>query len=332
VFVKDQLRLLKNIHDIPSFDAVLKKNHQYPLSASSIEILQLNITKRCNLHCKHCHVEAGPNRNEIMSKETMRKCIKIIESSSIHTIDITGGAPEMNLDLEWLITELSQFNKRLIVRSNLVILENHQYRKFLDIYTLFKVEIVTSLPDIHEDKANRQRGSDFFKHFVSIIKELNKLGYGKHPELQIHIVHNPVGAYLPDRQETIEADYHQQLQLKYGIIFNSLFALTNCPVGRYLDYLINTDNFDDYMQDLHGAYNPQTIDSVMCRKQISVGWDGTLYDCDFNQMLDLSVNHGAPNHIDSFDLKSLINREIVTGNHCFCCTAGSGSSSQGTTV
>lgn len=331
--VKDQIEQIKHIGDNLPFSEKIKEDHKSPLKANKIEILQINIGKRCNLHCKHCHVEAGPTRTEIMSKDILEKCLDILINSDISTIDITGGAPEMNPNLEWFITEVSKLNRRLIIRSNLVILLEPEYKKFIDIYTDNKVEVVTSLPDYVEDKSERQRGSGTFHKALEVIKILNQKGYGqKNSDLVLDIVHNPVGAYLPGSQSGLEHEYHHQLKNKYDIEFNTLFCITNIPIGRYLEYLIKSGNYEDYINELINAYNPNAVDNVMCKSTLSVGWDGKLYDCDFNQMLELPVDHGAPDEIKDFDLIKLNKREIMINNHCYGCVAGSGSSCQGATT
>lgn len=239
----------------------------------------------------------------------------------------------MNHHLKWFIGEVGKLGKRLIVRSNLVILLEAEYSGFIDIFAENRVEIVTSLPDYHEDRTDRQRGAGVFTRIIQAMRLLNKKGYGQEGSgLVIDIVHNPAGAYLPGAQNSLGVEYKQNLLNIQEVLFNTLFCITNVPVGRYLEYLMKSGNFADYMADLCGAYNPLAAENVMCKKTISVGWDGTLYDCDFNQMLNLPVNHGAPADITDFDLQKLVDRKIVTGNHCYGCTAGAGSSCQGSTV
>ena len=302
----------------------------FPLRASGIDILQLNITRRCNLSCKHCHVQAGPRRTEMMSRETMTRCIEVAGTEEISTIDITGGTPEMHQDLEWLIIKLAALKKRLIVRSNLLVMLEPAYRRYLDVFAANKVELVGSLPDCNAEKSDRQRGVGTFERVLQAIGELNQRSYGVPGSgLRLHLVHNPVGAYLPGPQAALEAEYRRLLGDRHGLSFNTLFCLVNTPIGRYLDYLKRSGNLSDYMRALQCAFNPQTVTSVMCRTTLSVGWDGRLYDCDFNQMLNLAVNSGAPDHIEAFDYARLAGREIMVRSHCFACTAGAGSSCQG---
>jgi radical SAM/Cys-rich protein len=303
----------------------------FPLRASGIDILQMNITRQCNLMCKHCHVQAGPQRREAMSRDTLTECIKVAGRPEITTIDITGGAPEMHPDFEWLIGELAALKKRLIVRSNLVVLLDPAYRHYLDVLAANNVEVVGSLPDYHAHKVDRQRGSGTFESAIQAIRALNRESYGVSGSGRaLHLVHNPVGAYLPGPQHALEAEYRRVLRDAYDLEFNTLFCLVNNPIGRYRDYLERSENLADYMRTLRRAFNPQTLENLMCRTTLSVGWDGRLYDCDFNQMLNLPVNSGAPDHIKTFDIARLAKREIVVRSHCFACTAGAGSSCQGT--
>lgn len=303
-----------------------------PLHADTLDILQLNVGRRCNLSCKHCHVEAGPDRPEIMSRRVFEKCLEVLVRHPIGTIDITGGAPEMNPELPWFIQEAARLNRRLMVRTNLVILLDEAYKPFIDLYTDNCVEIVASMPDYHEERVNSQRGEGVFRRIIEVMRLLNERGYGKQDSgLVLDLVYNPVGAYLPGSQQALEYEYKTRLKSEHGIVFNSLFCLVNSPTGRYLEYLIRSENFEDYMGVLRTSFNPSTVHCVMCRNTLSVGWDGCLYDCDFNQMLDLPVDCSGSSHINNFDYKRLMNRKIVIGNHCFSCTAGSGSSCQGAT-
>ncbi len=321
-----QLEILSSVPQEQSF----RKKIQEGLFADTIDILQINVGKKCNLACKHCHVEAGPDRTELMSREILEKCLEVASSYPLSTIDITGGSPEMNPHLEWFIPEAARLNRRLLVRSNLVILLEDKYKKFIDFYARHGVEVITSLPDYHSDRVERQRGSKTFMKIIEAIKLLNRKGYGEPDSgLLLDVVYNPVGTYLPGSQKALEMEYKNRLGREYGVTFNTLYCITNCPAGRFLEYLVRTENFDDYMTSLFHTFNPSAIQNLMCRTTLSVGWDGQLYDCDFNQMLSLPVNHGAPSHIRNFNYEKLNGREIVTNNHCYCCTAGAGSSCQG---
>ena len=315
---------------IPLFSERLKESGLFPLTATAIDVLQVNVGRQCNLSCKHCHMEAGPHRTEIMPRSVLGRCLEIARNRMITVIDITGGSPEMNPELPWFISEVAKLNKRLIVRSNLMILHDNAYASYIELYRRNNVEIVGSLPDPHGAKTDRQRGAGVFAREIEVIKLLNERGYGRDgSNLVLDLVHNPVGAFLPGSQKSLEEEYRRQLSAAYGICFNHLFSLTNNPSGRYLAYLIQSENYEEYMAALANAYNPAAACKVMCRSTLSVGWDGRLYDCDFNQALGLPVNHGAPDHIDRFNLARLSTREIVVANHCYACTAGAGSSCQG---
>lgn len=299
----------------------------YPLKAVAVNTLQMNITRKCNLSCKHCHVQAGPDRREVMSRENLNLCLKAAEHPSITTIDITGGSPEMHPDIQYLVSQMAQSGKRVLVRSNLVILLEPEYRHLINIFAGNKIELVGSLPDYRAQRSDRQRGRGIYDKAIETIRQLNKAGYGRPDSgLVLDLMHNPAGAYLPGSQSALEAEYKRVLQQEHGVTFNTLFSLVNCPIGRYLDFLKNSENLEDYMQTLRKAFNPQTAEKVMCRTTVSVGWDGKLYDCDFNQVENLSVNSGSPGHIKTFNYNLLSKRNIETGNHCFACTAGAGSS------
>ncbi len=308
----------------------LKASKLSPFTAKSLDILQVNVGKRCNLSCRHCHIDGGPHRTETMSRDVLEQCLAIAQNPAISVVDITGGAPEMNPGLPRFIAELAKLDKRLIVRTNLVILLEDEYESFIDVYSDNNVEIVASLPDFRAAKTDKQRGAGVYNKEIEVLKLLNERGYGHSGSKRIlDLVHNPVGAFLPGPQKALEAEFKKSLFSEHGILFNRLFCITNNPSGRYLQYLLQTDNYEEYMQSLISAFNPSAAGNVMCRSTISIGWDGTLFDCDFNQALGLKVNHGAPQHIDNFDINALMHREIVVANHCYACTAGFGSSCQG---
>jgi radical SAM/Cys-rich protein len=328
-----QLEHIKESLNGNKFTSALEKVGLYPLHSKSIEILQLNITRKCNLTCKHCHVEAGPYKTEEMSTDILEKCLQIAAHPDITTIDITGGAPEMHPQLTWFIEKLASLNKRVIVRSNLVILLDDTYQSLIDMYVRNRVELVASVPDPDNQRTDKQRGKGTFDKIIAAMRLLNEYGYGMDgSSLQLDLVHNPAGAFLAGSQQILESEYKRKLSMNYGVHFTRLFCLNNCPIGRFLEYLITSDNLADYMQELTGAFNRNAAENVMCRSTLSVGWDGTLYDCDFNQMLCLSVNHGAPKTILNFDMSKLGTRQIVLNDHCFACTAGAGSSCQGATT
>ena len=315
---------LKILEEVKSFRDSVDK----PIMASKPEILQLNIIRKCNLICKHCHIDASPDRKEVMSKEILQRALEVAAAESFGVIDITGGSPEMNPHFEWFLDEASKLGKRVIVRTNLAILKERKYRRFIDIYVKNKVELCGSLPNYDESKSDRQRGFGSHSSAIEVIKILNKKGYGKeNSDLILNLVHNPVGAYLPGTQSSLEHEYKTKLFLRYGIVFNCLFCITNMPIGRFMEFLLESGNYQEYMGELVAAFNPAIVENVMCRKTISVAYDGSLYDCDFNQMLGLPIGEGLS--IMDIDLKKLENREIVLHNHCWGCTAGFGSSCQG---
>ena len=316
---------------LPTFKKRLEALNQFPLQPKPMEILQLNLGYMCNQVCAHCHVDAGPDRKEMMSWETLEKCLEIIRSTAVHTVDLTGGAPEMHPHFRRFVQEANQFGiKDFIVRSNLTILRAN--KKYSDLPHFFKnhnIHIVSSLPFYKKDKTDRQRGDGVFSKSIEALKELNAVGYGQpNSGLQLDLVYNPSGAFLPGDQALLEKEYKKALKTDFDIDFNQLFTITNMPISRYLDYLIASENYEDYMETLVEAFNPLAVKNVMCTNTLSVRWDGFLYDCDFNQMLDLKVDHQIQ-HLDDFDALSIQNRKICIAQHCYGCTAGAGSSCQG---
>ena len=329
----EQLKIINQTDSLARFEEKFKETGESKLSATRLETLQINIGKMCNQVCKHCHVDAGPDRKEIMTRETMRHCINALAKTNIQTVDITGGAPEMNPDFKWFISEIKKLNRHIIVRSNLTILISNGFEDYPDFLADNNVEIISSLPYYTASNTDRQRGDGVFDKSIQAIKVLNGLGYGKDGSgLIFNLVYNPLGAFLPPKQESLEKDYKRELWNKFGLVFNNLYTITNLPISRFLDYLVESGNYQNYMNRLISAFNPAAALNVMCRNTISIGWDGQLYDCDFNQMLELPVNHGSPKHIRDFDPKLLDNRLIVTGQHCYGCTAGAGSSCGGATA
>ncbi len=313
------------------FQQKLQESNLYPLKPTQIEIFQVNIGKMCNQTCRHCHVDAGPDRKEIMSVETMQQCIDVLKNNpQLKTVDITGGAPEMNPNFSWFIEELSKLNRHIIVRCNLtIVLANKKYYNLPQFYKRHKIEVVSSLPFYTQDRTDRQRGIGVFADSIKALQMLNEAGYGKEKtNLQLNLVYNPAGAFLPPSQQSLQKEYKQALKERFGIEFNNLYVITNMPISRYLDYLLTSGNYESYMAKLVNAFNPVAAENVMCRNTISVGWDGFLYDCDFNQMLELHVQC-KNKHISEFDMDMLNSREIIIGQHCYGCTAGSGSSCGG---
>ncbi len=319
---------------IPSFANKLAESGLANLKPVGIDVFQVNVGKMCNQVCKHCHVDAGPDRKEIMTKETMEEILVALSKSQASTVDLTGGAPEMNPHFRWFVERLSEMGKKIIVRCNLtIILANPKYNDLPEFFKKHHINVVSSLPSFTARRTNAQRGDGVFEKSIKALQMLNDVGYGKDgSQLKLDLVYNPSGAFLPDDQEILQAEYKVKLKEKFNIDFNELYAITNLPVSRFLDYLINTENYEDYMSELANAYNPMAAEGVMCRNMISIGWDGFLYDCDFNQMLDLKFENEVPNHISEFDWEKTLNREIIINQHCFGCTAGAGSSCGGTTT
>ena len=327
----DQITVLDRIS--PSFKEKLAEHYISFYCSRAIEILQINITKRCNLQCKHCHVQASPMNDEMMSDDVLEKILGIVSCESIKIVDITGGAPEMHPELEWFLMELKKLGKQIITRTNLVIMTEPGYKGFPEIYSKNKVELIASLPYFEKKKYEKQRGEDIFDKSISILRKLNKLGYGK-PEsgLRLDLVHNPTGAYMPADQKTMEYEYRKNLSEIYDITFNNLINIINMPIGRYLEYLIQTDNFKDYTQDLIDAFNPKAVQTAMCNMTLSVSPDGTIFNCDFNQMLDIKAFANGKSNILEFECKDLLSLDIILSNHCYGCTAGRGSGCQGETT
>ena len=298
----------------------------FAVSEEKLRVLQVNVGSICNLACKHCHVKAGPNRNETMTRETMQHVLRVLPL--FDTLDITGGAPEMNPCFRWFVDEAVKICSHVMVRSNLVIMTEEGYEDIPEFLADRNVEIVCSLPYYSENDCDRQRGKGVFMAVISMLKRLNTLGYGKDEKLPLDLVYNPGGAFLPPKQSELEQEYRTRLRADYGIEFTRLFAITNNPIGRFEDFLRRTGNYDRYMKRLYDAFNPAALEGMMCRFQLSVGWDGKLYDCDFNQPLNLTID--GPQNIS--ELHEIHRRKIRFGNHCYACTAGSGSSCGGTTV
>ncbi len=333
---EEQIKVLSDHQEIgiPSFQQEIAKAGMPTLKPTGIDVFQVNVGKMCNQVCKHCHVDAGPDRKEIMTKETMLQILDAIKLSDVTTVDLTGGAPEMNPEFRWFVEQLSALGKQIIVRCNLtIILANPKYHDLPEFYKKHKINVVSSLPSFTAKRTDAQRGQGVFGKSIEALEMLNAVGYGKEGTgLKLDLVYNPAGAYLPDDQEVLQQEFKSKLASEYGLVFNDLYAITNLPVSRFLDYLIRTDNYEDYMNELVNAFNPMAAEGVMCRSMISIGWDGYVYDCDFNQMLDLKLTNGVPNHIKDFDSEKIKNRDIIINQHCFGCTAGAGSSCGGTTT
>jgi radical SAM/Cys-rich protein len=325
------------------------------------EILQVNVGKLCNLTCVHCHVNAGPKRKEIMSRDTIDRIIDWLWKSKIPIVDLTGGAPEMIPDFRYFIERVRELrpSRHVIDRCNLTILLEPGYDDLGEFLATNKVKIIASMPCYSPENVNAQRGEGVFDASIAALQGLNSLGYGSDPDLPLHLVYNPVGAFLPPSQAELEADYKRELKKHFGIVFNNLYTLANLPIGRFAAYLRRTDKLEEYMELLINSFNPATVDGLMCRNTISVGWRGEVYDCDFNQQLGMqwvgrvgalrrtdaaarrpyhdrdrceNGDDDRPLFLWDIDSNSLQGREIMTGNHCFGCTAGAGSSCGGAIV
>jgi radical SAM/Cys-rich protein len=315
-----------------TFAEKLRQQGLVPFYVKPLDVFQVNVGKMCNQVCKHCHVDAGPDRQEIMTRETMQQCIDAIRISGASSVDITGGAPEMNPDFRWFVEELSKLGKKIIVRCNLtIIVANKKFNDLPEFFRKHKVEVVSSLPFFTAGKTDSQRGDGVFGRSVEALKMLNAVGYGKENSgLVLNLVYNPAGAFLPGDQSALEREFKTRLAAQHGIVFNNLFAITNLPISRFLEYLVRSGNYDSYMDKLVESYNPAAAENVMCRNTLSISWDGYMYDCDFNQMLELKIAvDGNRQHVSNFDPAELAKRSIRINQHCFGCTAGAGSSCGG---
>lgn len=293
-------------------------------------VLQVNIGKMCNQACTHCHVDAGPDRVEMMSRKTMEECLQALDVLGIRTLDITGGAPEMHPDFRWFVDEAIARGAKVMVRCNLtIIVSNPKYLDLPQFYAERNVHVISSLPCYTQDNVDRQRGAGAYRDSIEALKRLNAAGYGKSSTgLLLDLVYNPGGASLPGPQAALREDYAKVLFEEHGIVFNNLHCMTNMPISRFLEDLIESGRYRSYMELLVEKYNPHALDGVMCRNAVSVGYDGVLYDCDFNQMLDMPVS-GTVRHIADVSGFVMEGRPIVTAPHCYGCTAGAGSSCGG---
>lgn len=317
---------------LPTFKEKLNEHQLEVIRPKHLSILQINVGYMCNQVCAHCHVDAGPDRKEIMDISTLKACLKVMQENAIETVDLTGGAPEMHPNFRWFVEQIRATTQveEIIVRSNLtIIMANKKHYDLPEFFKQHQVHVISSLPFYTRNKTDRQRGSGVFDQSIAALKKLNAVGYGNHETmLQLDLVYNPSGAFLPGDQSALEHDFKNALKEDFDIEFNQLFTITNLPISRFLDYLIASENYEEYMTTLVDAFNPAAAANVMCTNTLSVSWDGYLYDCDFNQMLALKVN-GGKDHISNFDMETLQKRNIRLSQHCYGCTAGSGSSCQG---
>lgn len=313
----------------PDFNQKLAA-HGVELRAATVDTLQVNVGKLCNQTCKHCHVDAGPTRTEVMTREIAEQVVDAIRTFRIPTVDITGGAPELNPSFRYLVAETRALGSHVVVRHNLTVMFHAEQDDLPEFFRDHAVEVVSSLPYFLEQQTDAQRGRGVFQKSIEALRRLNAVGYGREDSgLILNLVYNPVGAFLPPSQKSIEQDFKRELMARYRIVFNHLFTITNMPIRRFLDYLRRSGNEERYMRRLVEAFNPATVDGLMCRNLVSVDWKGRLFDCDFNQMLELGVDAELPRTIADFDPEKFARRRIMTGPHCFGCTAGPGSSCGG---
>jgi len=313
------------------FSAKLRQTER-DLRKRAIEVLQVNMGKYCNQACTHCHVEAGPGRREIMTRATVEAVLKFLSASAIPSVDITGGAPELNPNFDHLVESCVRLGRRVMDRCNLTVIFEPGKDYLPEFFRANKIELVCSLPCYTEENVDSQRGDGTFELSIRALQRLNELGYGDPATgLELHLMYNPLGAYLPPPQERLEEDYKNILKDKYGIVFNRLYCLANMPITRFEKFLKLRGEYDGYLELLESSFNPATLDKVMCRELISVGWDGLVYDCDFNQMLNLPMvdENGAAIKISELPNAALENRSILFGDHCYACAAGAGSSCGG---
>jgi radical SAM/Cys-rich protein len=328
-----QRTLLRSLPLAREFEDALRGAGLESLRPTRLEILQVNVGKVCNQTCRHCHVDAGPDRREVMSRSTLELCLAAVDRSpSLTTVDITGGAPELNPDFRWFVRELRRRGRHVIDRCNLTILETPSYRDLPEFFAEHQVEVVCSLPHYAKLNTDAQRGDGVFEASIRALRRLNEVGYGGgSSELRLVLVTNPVGAFLPAGQRSLEREWKRELERRFDVRFDALYTITNMPISRYLEWLRESRNLESYMGRLVASFNPRAAEGVMCRNTISIGWDGAIYDCDFNQMLDMKAQTAKP-HVRDFDFDALASRTIATDRHCFGCTAGAGSSCGGATT
>jgi radical SAM/Cys-rich protein len=322
---------LEHLASVPlprAFEVALASAGSEVLRRDKPSILQLNLGKRCNQTCHHCHVDAGPDRREVMSDDVLEAALSLLQSASIPVLDITGGAPELHPRFRELVQRARGLGAHVMDRCNLTITQVPSHADLPEFFREHRVEVVASLPWWRASETDKQRGDGVFESSLAALRRLNDVGYGKEDGLTLTLVTNPAGAFLPPDQHALERDYKRELARRYGIVFNRLYTITNMPISRYLEWLVDSGNLEPYMKRLASAFNPATLAGLMCRSTISVGWDGKIYDCDFNQMLDLAWEESI------FDLRAeaVSGRVIRTAAHCYGCTAGAGSSCGGATA
>lgn len=307
----------------------LIKSTNFPyIERNSLKTIQVNLGYKCNQRCVHCHVNAGPNRKEMMNKKTIDNVIDFCVNNEIQAVDLTGGAPEINKHFKYIIQKLFKKNIHIINRCNLTILEEEGMDELLDFFPKYKVELIASLPCYSQSNVDAQRGKGVFDKSIRILKKLNNKGYGESKSLLLNLVYNPQGAVLPPQQDKLQDQYKILLKNNFNIEFNSLYTITNMPISRFGSTLISKGIFDDYVNLLKDSYSEQAKNNVMCKNLISIDYDGYVYDCDFNQMLNIPLSNKKI-HITDIKKEQLYKKEIATGDHCYGCTAGDGSSCGG---
>jgi radical SAM/Cys-rich protein len=325
-----QRRRLAELPLARSFEAALEGAGLVPLESDGVEILQINVGRKCNQTCRHCHVDAGPDRTEMMPDDVVDDSLRVLAESAIPILDITGGAPELHPAFRRIVETASALGRRVIDRCNLTITRLPNYRWIPAFLAAHRVEVTASLPYYQGRQTDAQRGDGVFDDSIEALRELNAFGYARPGSgLVLNLVTNPVGAFLPPDQRAAERDWKRELERRHGVVFDRLFTITNMPISRFLEYLDERGQTEAYVSRLVQGFNPAAAAGVMCRTTLSVAWDGTLYDCDFNQMLELPLATDLPRHIRDFDPARLNRRPIALGPHCFGCTAGSGSSCGG---
>lgn len=311
------------------FDSKIAEFIPEGLHSDRIETIQINLGRRCNLACRHCHLECSPGRTEMMPWSCMEAILRIVRESTYRLVDITGGSPELHPDFQRLITALRDMGQEVQVRTNFTALLEPGLEGTMEFLQEKEVRLVGSLPCYLEENVRAQRGRGVYEKSIEVLRRLNELGYGVEERLPLNIVYNPAGPFLPGQQSELEKAYRRELDARFGICFNQLLVLTNMPIGRFRRELERSGKIEDYMRDLKNAFNPATLKHLMCRHQVCIDWDGKLYDCDFNLALGLVVNHDVPQTVEEFDESLLVRRKIITDSHCFGCTAGAGSSCEG---
>ncbi len=324
IIFKNQIRFLRDLDNITDFKEKLKQKNLYPLTSNELKGIDLSITYKCNQNCDHCHVMSSPKREEVMSKDILNKCLSKIKEYQIGTTELTGGSPELHPDFEWLINKLGETKTDIVLRTNLTALDSFNKK---DIYKLLannQVIVNASLPGLKKQEIEDQRGKKVFDKSIEVLKKLNDVGYGKKNDLVMNLVHNPRGINFPESECSLEDKYKEFLKKEHQVVFNNLFTLTNMPIGRFLKQLIRENLLEKYLKRLYEEFSPNALKEVMCKKIVSVAPDGTLYDCGFNQALNLPIKTKS-NKIQDLKKEEVINREININNHCYGCTAGEGS-------